>query len=215
MKTHFPLCYHHTGVSAQCVCALSPRMWFAFVLRFSCWGKQLDGRIKSERESLLLHCLHQICHELMRWSQIRPVSLTPAPSRLTRSNRSHRQTERANIYIWVYCETGAEYVSFWSKVDPCSSSPDCLIVSNSRACIYAQKLWVANCVVRRLDFTALLSAKEKCVLNSSINLLISPPVQHCQSQHTLSGEALCSLSVQSYGALMGNLKHIASTPQHM
>lgn len=145
MKTHFPLCYHHASVSAQCVCALSLCMWFAFVLRFSCWGKQLDGRIKSERERLLLHCLHQICHELMRWSQIRPVSLTPAPSLLTRAILSHRQTEKAYMgLLGVWAQDGCWICQFYAlsvnRFDPCSSSPSCLIVSNS--CAYVQKLTV-------------------------------------------------------------------------
>lgn len=105
------------------------------------------------------------------------------------------------------------YVNYLSKAVPWSPSLRSLAVSHSRTCV--QQLSVANCVVRQLDFTAVLSAKEKCVLNSSINLLISSPARRCQSQHMLSGEALCSLSVQSYEALMANLKHIASTPQHM
>lgn len=122
---------------------------------------------------------------------------------------SIKRAPRVSVFMWLEWT----FLYFEANLILCSSSLDCLIVSHS--CAYVKNLSVVNCVVRRLDFTALLSAKEKCVLNSSINLLISPPIRHCQSQHMLSGEALCSLSVQSYGALMGNLKHIASTPQHM
>lgn len=145
MKTHFPLCYHHASVSAQCVCALSPRMWFAFVLRFSCWGKQLDGRIKSERESFTALSSSDLsqAHALITDTacQLDTRSISPHP------RHPLPQANRESVYGFigsVSTKDGRWICQFYAlsvnRFDPCSSSPSCLIVSNS--CAYVQKLTV-------------------------------------------------------------------------
>lgn len=108
MKTHFPLCYHNASMSAQCVCAFSLRVWFAFVLCFSCWGKQLDRRIKRrwervrERESFTTVSSSDLsqAHALITDTACQLDTLLHLLSRLyTRSNCSHRRNEKAYMDI--------------------------------------------------------------------------------------------------------------------
>ncbi len=136
-------------ITLACQRSVCVRIKPAYVICF-CSALQLlretvGWKDKSERESLLLHCLHQICHELMRWSQIRPVSLTPTPSLLTRANRSHRQTEKAYMgLLGVWAQDGGWNVSFmhwvWTVLILAALAQVVLIVSNS--CAYVQKLTV-------------------------------------------------------------------------